>query len=189
MSRRDRDLDAELKTHLDQSVRDRMDRGQSRPEAEAAARREFGNLLLVKEVTREMWGCASLERLGQDLRYGLRMLRKSPAFTIVAVLTLGLGIGANAAIFSLVYGVLLRPLPYHDAGRIASVYLHFSPQNNPHGNLSAADYFDWKAQNRSFEAIGAYQSGVLEITGEGEPEQVPAAGVTANFFSILGQAP
>ena len=186
---RDRELDSELQSHLEQSVRDHMGRGLSRRDAETAARREFGNLGLVKEVTREMWGWASLERLAQDLRFGLRMLLKSPSFTLVAVLTLALGIGANAAIFSIVYGVLLRPLPYRDASRIAMVYMHFSPQNNPHGNLSPADFFDWKAQNRAFEAVGAYQNGVLEITGEGEPEQVPAAGVTANFFSILGQAP
>lgn len=186
---RDRQLDSELQTHLEQSVRDHMDRGLSRTDAEAAARREFGNLGLIKEVTREMWGWASLERLLQDLRFGLRMLRKSPSFTAVAVLTLALGIGANAAIFSIVYGVLLRPLPYRDADRVAMVYLNFSPQNIPRGHMSAADYFDWKAQNRAFESVGAFQSGVLEITGEGNPEQVSAAGVTANFFAILGQSP
>ena len=187
--RRDRELDQELESHLAMDIRARMERGKSRVEAEAAARREFGNVGLVKEITREMWGFASLVRFLQDLRFGLRMLGKSPTFTIVAVLTLGLGIGANAAIFSVVYGVLLRPLPYRDAGHIALVFLNFSPQNSPRGNLSLADYFDWKTQNHSFDAIGLYANGVQEITGNETPEQVISAHVTANFFSLLGARP
>jgi putative ABC transport system permease protein len=187
--RRDRELNEELQSHLSMAVHDRMNRGESRAEAEAAAHREIGNIGLVKEVTREMWGFASLERFLQDLRFGLRMLTKSPAFTIAAVLTLALGIGANAAIFSVVYGVLLRPLAYRDAARIALVFMNFSPQNSPRGNLSLADYFDWKAQNRSFDAIGLYANGVQEITGDGTPEQVISAHVTANFFSLLGGVP
>jgi predicted permease len=187
--RRDRELNEELQSHLSMAVHDHINRGESRADAEAAAHREFGNVGLVKEVTREMWGFASLERLLLDLRFGLRMLAKSPAFTIAAVLTLGLGIGANAAIFSVVYGVLLRPLAYRDAGRIALVFMNFSPQNNPRGNLSLADYFDWKAQNRSFDAIGLYANGVQEITGDGTPEQVISAHVTADFFSLLGGVP
>jgi putative ABC transport system permease protein len=187
--RRDRELEEELESHLAMDIRARMERGKSRVEAEASAHREFGNVGLVKEVTREMWGLASLVRFLQDLRFGLRMLGKSPTFTVVAVLTLGLGIGANAAIFSVVYGVLLRPLPYRDAGRIALVFLNFSPQNSPRGNLSLADYFDWKTQNRSFDAIGLYANGVEEITGDETPEQVISAHVTANFFSLLGARP
>jgi putative ABC transport system permease protein len=187
--RREGELNEELQAHLAMAVRDRTNRGESRAHAEAAARREFGNVGLVKEVTREMWGLGSLERLLQDLRFGLRMLAKSPAFTIVAVLTLGVGIGANAAIFSVVYGVLLRPLAYRDAGRIALVFMNFSPQNNPRGNLSLADYFDWKAQNRSFDTVGLYANGVQEITGDSAPEQVISAHVSANFFSILGVVP
>jgi len=187
--RRNRELNQEVQAHLAMDVSARMERGASRAEAEAAARREFGNIGLVKELTREMWGYASLDRLLQDLRFGMRMLGKSPAFTIVAVLTLGLGLGANAAVFSVVYGVLLRPLPYRDAGHIALVFLNFSPQNSPHGNLSLADYFDWKTQNRSFDMIGLYANGVQEITGEGTAEQVISAHVTANFFSLLGAKP
>src|SRR5512146_359390 len=128
-----RELDEEIQSHLAMAARERQQRGATPEAAQAEARREFGNVLLVKETTRDMWGWTPLECLAQDLRFGLRMLAKSPAFTIVAVLTLGLGIGANAAIFSVVYGVLLRPLAYRDAGRIALVFMNFSPQNNPRG--------------------------------------------------------
>src|SRR5690348_9121440 len=176
-----RELDEEIQSHLAMAAREREARGAAPDAARTESRREFGNVLLVQETTRDMWGWAWLERFAQDLRFGLRMLTKAPAFTIVAVLTLGLGIGANAAIFSVVYGVLLRPLAYRDAGRIALVFMNFSPQNSPRGNLSLADYFDWKAQNRSFDAIGLYANGVQEITGDGTPEQVISAHVTANL--------
>ena len=184
---RDRELDAELQTHLDQSVRDHMDRGLSRRDAEAAARREFGNLGLVKEVTREMWGWASLERLAQDLRYGMRVLAKSPAFTVVAVLTLALGIGANTALFSIVNGVLLTPLPFADSSRLVSLFE--SKPNFKEGSFSYPNFLDFRRENHSFDSMAAYRQATFTLTGSGEAERFRGMMMSAEFFHILGVQP
>jgi predicted permease len=125
--------------------------------------------------------------LAQDIRYALRQLRKSPSFTTVTVLTLALGIGANTAIFSVVNGVLLNPLPFHDASRIVSMFE--ATPNFPKGSISYPNFLDWQRDNRSFEAMAAYRSTDGSITGVGQPENVRAQRVSANFFPILGVNP
>src|SRR5207248_6602833 len=115
------DLDEEIRRHLEMAVSDRVERGEPANQAEYSARREFGNVGLIKEVTREMWAWASFERLVQDLTYGLRLMRRDPGFTTVAVLSLALGIGANTLVFSVVNAPVLKPLPIADPDRVLFV--------------------------------------------------------------------
>src|SRR5512142_1625909 len=122
-----RELEEELQSHLAMAARDRQERGAEPEVAHSEARREFGNLLLVSETTRDMWGWASLERFIQDLRFGARMLLRSPGFALVAVLTLALGIRINTALFSVVNGILLSPLPYPHPEQLISLF-----ESKPH---------------------------------------------------------
>src|SRR5215475_10220438 len=123
--RRDEELEEEIQAHLEMAKRDRMERGQTAEEAQEYARREFGNVELVKEVTREMWGWRWLEQLGQDMHYGARMLIKSPGFTLISIVTLALGIGANTAIFSVVDAALLRPLQFPEPDRLVQLFQNY----------------------------------------------------------------
>src|SRR5689334_16075537 len=125
----------------------------------------------------------------QDIRYGLRGLRKRPGFTAVALITLALGIGANAAIFSVVNAVLLRPLQFREPERLAILWEDASFVGFPRNTPAPANYVDWKNQAQSFEDLAATRESSLNLTGDGEPERVPSRRVTANFFSLLGVQP
>ncbi len=182
-SRKDEDLDAEIRGHLEEAIRDRIARGESPDEARANAMREFGNVGLVKEVTREIWGWSLFERLLQDVRYGLRMLRKNRGFAFVAILTLALGIGANTAIFSVVNAVLLRPLPYDHAEQLVMVYTRTPREARQ--EVSWPDLQDWQAQNQSFSDLAAFVPQSVNLTGRAEPGRVIGGFVSANFFRLL----
>lgn len=187
---KDEELDAEIRSHLDEAMHDRIERGESPDEARVNALREFGNVGLVKEVTREMWGWATLKQVAQDLRFGLRMLWKNPGFLLVAILTLALGIGTNTAIFSVVNGVLLRPLPYPGAERLVFFEGINPDQGITQSALSMPDYLDWQSQTDAFESIAAYFESGMALTGDGaEPERIPRAEVTPSFFPTMGVTP
>ena len=187
--RRDDELDEEIEGHLRMAIRERVERGESPEQARAAALREFGNVTLVKEVTREMWGWTWLSQFKQDLRYGLRMLVKNKAFTVVAVLTLGLGIGANTAIFSVVNAVLLRPLPFEQPDRLVMVWQTNVQTGSLQDPASFLNLVDWQQQNQVFEQIAAFMPRGISLTDIDEPEQLPGSFVSANLFPALGVTP
>jgi len=183
----DDDLRQELRSHLHMAVEERVERGETRADAEAAVRRQFGNELLVHETTREQWGWMWMEQLAYDLRYGLRMLVKSPGFTLVALITLALGIGANTALFSVVNGVLLKPLPYPHPEQLVS--LHMSKPNFETGAIPFPNFRDWQAQNHTFSAMALSRSNSATLMGLGESEYVRINFITSDFFQILGVKP
>jgi putative ABC transport system permease protein len=186
-SRMESEMDAELKFHMDAYANDLIRSGVSREEAMRRARLEFGGVELAKEECREAIGAHFVQSLAQDIRYALRMLRKSPGFTAVAVLTLALGIGANAAIFSVANAVLLRPLPYPNHARLLRV-----EETHPGGsniNTTYATFLDLQRESRTLENLAAFRPWSFNITGEGNPEQVVGALVSGEFFSSLGTPP
>jgi predicted permease len=188
--RRDRkhqELEQELQSHLQMAASDRLERGESAERARQAVRREFGNVDLVQQVTGDQWGWRWLEESLQDLRYGARVLGKNPGFTLVAVLTLALGIGANTAIFSVVNGVLLNPLPYPHPEQLVTV--HESKPNFEFGSISYPNFRDWQRDNRSFSSMAIARRINFSLTGVGEAEQVHARFISSDFFSTVGVNP
>ncbi|HSE97458.1 MAG TPA: ABC transporter permease, partial [Blastocatellia bacterium] len=187
--RQDEDLDEEIQAHLQMAVRDRMERGETADEAKKSALREFGNVVLVKEVTREMWGWSRIEQMWQDVRFGVRMLGKHRVFTMVAIITLGLGIGANTAIFSVVNAALLRPLPFADSDRLVRLYESNPERGWPIFGVSHPNFLDWKAQNQTFEWMAAGGGATLNLGPSGEIEVVGGIVATAEFLPALGVEP
>jgi predicted permease len=188
--RRDRELDEELLGHVRMAIEERVARGEPRDEAERAARREFGNLGVVREVTREMWGGGWVERLVQDLRYGARTLRRSPAFTVVAGLTLAVGIGATTAMFTVVHAVLLRPLPYPRSDRLMQLAYEFP--TNPFiaaPGVPDRQWVDFRPRTRQFSRVAAASSQLVTLTNAGDPERLQSSSVSAGFFETLGITP
>lgn len=184
------DLKAEIRSHLEIEERENLESGMLPDEAHYAALRRFGNVTLAQERSREMWIWNTVETLLQDLRYGLRQLHRNPGFTAVVILTLALGIGANTAIFSVVYDVLLKPLPYPQPGRliwIARTQPPFAP--NHALPFSGPNYLDLARLNDSFQYMAAMFYGDFSLTGHGEPERVIGEQVTADFFRVLGTQP
>jgi MacB-like periplasmic core domain len=186
--RADQELYGEIETHLRLLTERYVRQGMTEAEAARAARRQFGNITLLKEVNREIRGIKFIETVTQDLRYGLWMLRRNPGFTFVAVLTLSLGIGANTAIFSVVNAVLLRSLPYYDPQRLVHVS-GWEDEEDGKGRSGyeisdAADYIHWREQSQTFDHLVAYTTEQTYLTGRGEPEQLDAVRATANTAEV-----
>src|SRR5690348_3101780 len=188
-SRKREELNAEIEAHLRMSAEDRAARGENLLSAQRSARREMGNETMIHETTRDQWGFRWLEALLQDLRYAFRMLRKSPGFTAVAVLTLALGIGANTAIFSIVDAVLLRALPFKEPSRLVMLHEGIPKMGYPKMDFAVPDLNVFLRAQNSFSAVGVYEGEHLDVTGRGEPERISAARVSASLFPVLGVEP
>ncbi len=180
-ARTERQLDAELRVHLERQIADYVATGMTPAEAQRRARLDFGGLDQVKEECRDVGAARFVETLIQDVRYGLRQLRRNPGFTAVAVITLALGIGANTAIFSVVDAVLLHSLPYRNPGRLVLIT----------GGATPVRYEEIRATARSYTSIGAFIPAMENVTlsGKGAPEALKGARVSANFLSLLGVKP
>ncbi|HEY5254481.1 MAG TPA: ABC transporter permease [Acidobacteriaceae bacterium] len=187
--RRKRELQEEIDAHLRMAIADRVARGETAETARQAAAREFGNIPLVQDVTRDTWGQAWLEQLGRDVRYALRQLRKSPGFSITATAMLAVAICANSTVFSWIDGTMLRPIPgARDTGDLVS--LQRGDRNfSPTPPFSYLDYRDLREQNHTFAGILAYHHDWITLTGGAQPERAYIANVSANYFDVLGIKP
>src|ERR1700722_4346219 len=165
----------------------RMERGETEDQARSAVLREFGGVELAKETARDTWGWRWFEDFLVDVHYGLRTLQKNAGFTAIAVLTLALGIGANTALFSVVNGVLLTPLPYKNPEQL--VWLAESKPNFATGSISLPNFRDWQRGNRSFSSMAVTRGFAYSLTGLGEAEQIRAMLITCDLFSMLGVRP
>jgi putative ABC transport system permease protein len=184
--RRDRELADEIDAHLEMHIQDNVKSGMAPDAARRAALLKLGGVEQTKEACRDQRGLSLIEGFLQDVRFALRALRKSPGFTTVAILTLALGIGANAAIFSVVYAVLLKPLPFPHPGQL--VFLsEANPQNGtPLAFASYDNYAEIRAQNHSLSELAAFATHELTLTGRGEPDVVNTGDVTPEYFAVLG---
>jgi predicted permease len=188
------DLDEEIAAHLEEKIEELVAGGMPVKEAAATARREFGNVELLTETAREAWGWRWLEDLSGDVRFGLRALRRNPVFTVVALLTIAIGIAANAAVFSVVNSVLLKPLNYPKAEELVALH-QVAPGAEGLSDfengllLSPSMYFAYAEHNRSFQSLGVWINGTANVTGMAEPEQVRTVSVSDGVLETLGAPP
>jgi len=192
--KRESELEKEIQHHLRMAEADRRDRGASTADAQAAARREFGNVGLTKELARDAWGWRWLQDLFEDVRYGLRVLRQNPGYTSAAILAIALGVGINVGIFSVLNGFALRLLPIPRADQLVSInqVLHGHFSRNVHGEgglVSYPEYRDYRDHSNVFSQLAAYEP-FVDVTLAGvHPEQLLGALATCNFFEVLSEHP
>jgi len=182
-AKQEKELDDEIQSHLRMAAQERIEAGRNRRDAEADARRELGNEGLIRDATREVWGLGWIERLVQDLRYGFRVLWKSPVYALVSVFTLALGIGASTAIFSVVYGVLLRSLPFQKPEQIVRLWEVDAKGNRM--QFADPNFEDMRAQAHSLQAAAELSSWEQSVEANNEPDRVRVAYVSKDFFSVM----
>ena len=188
-NRLERELAEEMRQHMELKAQKNVEAGMSVEEARFAAHRQLGNLTRMEEESRTHWGFPFLESVLQDIHYGVRGLRKAPGFTVVAVITLALGIGATTAIFSVVNAVVLRPLPYKDSNRIARISSIVPMFPDFELGASKPDFDDLKTSAHSFEEMALFQERAMNLTGPGAPEQIQAAAISTSFLPLFGVTP
>src|SRR6185295_6953745 len=188
--RRERELADELESHLQLNIEDNLRSGMNPVEARRQALLKLGGIEQTKEIYRDRRGIPLFESLIQDVRYGLRVLAKSPGFTAIALLTLALGIGGTTAIFSVVYGVLIDPFPYRDIDRLAVLDAHNTAEGGLNRAwLSASEWLDYKEQNHAFDEVIGGTGDDVRLTGSGTTEDYQGKLVTPNTFRVLGLLP
>ena len=189
--KRDRELDEELRAHFRMAIEERIRNGEDPVEAERNARKEFGNELQVREVTREVWGWDAWERFGLDLKFALRQMRRNAGFTVVALITLALGLGATTAIFSIVNDVLLQPLKFRDPGRLYMAENVPPPEAGLDRKMpvNARHFYEWRQHCTLCEDVALFQGSDMTLMNVGEPVRLPGLDISDNFFRTLGVRP
>ena len=185
----DRELDSEVRFHLDMEAQKLIRQGRSPQQARDEALRNFGPMTKHTEEARDARGVTWFEELVADVRYGARTLLKNPGFALLAVLTLGLGIGANTAIFSVINGVLLKPLPYENGDRLLLIRQSVQSGTQPNFNVSIKELYDYRAQLASFDGLVEFHQMNFDLLRRGEPDRVATGVVSPNFFDVLGIKP
>jgi predicted permease len=181
------ELSEEIAAHLEEKIEEMVESGMSRKDAAATAQREFGNVSLIEEDSYKVWQWPTLESFLADLRYGVRMLLRNPGFGVTAILILAIGIGANAAVFSIVNSILLKPLPYADQERLMMV--RDIGNHNAKTPMSFPQFVAWKNQKEIFESAGAYSFGSVDLTSPGEPQHFDIVRASKDLLPVLGIAP
>ena len=185
----ERELSDEIDGYVDLLIEEKAAQGMSRDDARRAARLEIGRVEHVKDNVRDVRVGVWLDALRQDARFGVRTLIRRPGFAAVAVLTLGVGMGATTAIFSLIDSVLLKPLPFHEPDRLTTVWEVRPRFNLPRIEAAPLNYLDWEQRVQAFQSLAAYLNAFVNLTGSGTPERLEGMQVTPNLFSTLGIEP
>jgi putative ABC transport system permease protein len=180
------EIEEEIQTHLELETREKIEAGLSPEDARYAARQAFGSVAIAKEDSRGVWGLRTLEILWQDLRYGLRMMLKTPGFTMIAIGMVAIGVAANTAVFSIADGLILRPFDFPNQDRLVMIWTQSRSAGFHHKYIPNPLFTDWQEQNQSFEQLVRYTRRLDYLTGAHGPEQVWGNLVSANFFDTLG---